>query len=273
MLTNDKYCRILENKIEKMYNVDYVLTTSSCTQGLMLCLNYMDPRFFQVSMFNWWSDLYLFKFLKIDPIWDDIDIENWLPLEKQRIQSLYLHTFGNIGRSKYPDAIYDASHCLGAKLEDIGLASVISLAPTKLITSCEGGLILTNNENLYEQCKEWRDKMCRMSELHAKVGLETLKSLDKVKKWKKKVFEYYKKNIPGQFQEIPNNSNYNTIGFLNTEKLEIPEHITYKQYYEPIYNRKNSNSQFVYDNIVCLPSYYNCNYKKIVEDVLNENNR
>ena len=274
MLTNDKYCRVLENKIEKLYRVDYCLTTSSCTMGLMLCLKYMNPKYIQVPMFNWWSVLYILEFLEIRIRWIDIDKKTWLPVETFDGYSLYLHTFGNIGESERWDVVYDASHCLSAKLKDVGMATVMSLAPTKLITACEGGLILTNNEKLYERCREWRDKMCRMSEVHAKTGLETLKFLDKILQWKKRVFEYYKKNLPNsQFQKVPYDSNYNTIGFLNLKKLKIPDHIDYRQYYEPIYNsQRNDNSRFVYKNMICLPSFYGVDYKQIVEDIKIENN-
>ena len=98
--------------------------------------------------------------------------------------------------------------------------------------------------------------------------MATLEYLYEVLAWKKKGYEYYKKNIPGQFQYISNNSNYNTIGFLNTEKLKIPEHITTKQYYEPVYQTDLLPNAFeVYSQMVCLPSYYGCPYKKIVEDI------
>ena len=86
------------------------------------------------------------------------------------------------------------------------------------------------------------------------------------------VYEYYKKHIPGQFQKIPYNSTYNTIGFLNICNLKIPKHIEIKQYYEPIHlPQKNTITEYVYNNIICLPSYYNCPYKQIVEDIKEEN--
>lgn len=276
-LTNGEYVKALEDKIKRFYGVDYVIATSNCTMGLMICIEFLEKaRYLQVPMFNWWSVLYVLNFLKKGIAWIDVDMNAWLPIEEYLGDSLYLNTFGNIGKSKRNNTIYDSSHCLGAKIEHIGLAHVFSLAPTKLVTSCEGGLIITNNKELYDFAKEYRDKICRMSEVHAVIGLATLEYLDYILQWKETVYHYYKYNLLGLFQEIPNNSNYNTIGFLNIEGLKIPKHITTKQYYEPIResvfpNSKKSNAENIYEKIVCLPSYYDCPYKQIVEDILELN--
>ena len=111
-----------------------------------------------------------------------------------------------------------------------------------------------------------------MSEIHALIGCVYLNHLDEILKWKKKVRTYYEKHIPGQFQEIPDNSTHNTISFLNTEKLKIPSHIEIRQYYEPIWdNGVENNSKKIYEQIICLPSYYNCPYEQISESIKEEN--
>jgi len=211
-------------------------------------------------------------FLQKKRYWLDIDPETWLPIEEYVVPSLYLNTFGNIGQAHNSRSIYDSSHCLGAKLEDIGLATCISLAPTKMITGGEGGLILTNDTYFAEKVTNLRDKTCRMPEFNAILALQTFQYLDKILKWKKEIYEYYKKHLNGIFQKIPYNSNYNTIGFVNTEGLIIPDHVDYRQYYQPvIFDMKLVNTNHVYKNIICLPSYYLCNYYKIIEDILEVN--
>jgi len=271
-LTNGRYVEKLEGKIKEMYDVKYVLATSSCTMGLMICLEFIPKEYYiQVPRFNWWSDLYLLQFLKKEIYWNDIDKDSWLPIEAYGGYSLYLNTFGNIGESKRGEkAIYDSSHCLGVKLREIGLATVFSLAPTKLITSCEGGLIITNNEELYEFAKERRDRMSRMSEINAIIGLQTLEHLDEILKWKKTGYHYYNAHLEGDFQKIPLRSNYNTIAFLNTEGYVIPEHIETKQYYHPLADIGiQNNVDYVYENIIALPSGFGVDYEKIVEDIKN----
>jgi len=274
-VSNDTWNRVLEGEIQKLYDVKYCLTTNNCTMGLLICLAFLEKdRYIQVPMFNWWSDLYVLNYLKKNIAWNDVDMKTWLPIENYGGYSLYLNTFGNIGRSKKINAIYDSSHCLGAKITNFGLAHVFSLAPSKLITSCEGGLIITNNDDLYEFALERRNRTSRLSEIHALIGCVYLQHLDEILKWKKKVRVYYEKHIPGQFQEILDNSTHNTIGFLNTEKLKIPDHITIKQYYEPIHdNGIENNSKKIYEQIICLPSWYGVNYKNIVEDILEFNEK
>ena len=271
MLSNLYYTRALEEKVRQYYDVKYCIATNNCTQGLLLCLAYRDLEEIQFPAFNWWSDKYIIDFLRIPRIYyNDIKKDTWLMKENDIISSLYVHTFGNIGKSLDENAIYDASHCLGAPLEDIGQATVFSLAPTKLVSSCEGGLILTNNEDMGKWLMEKRDRMSRMSEPNALIGLQTFTHLECILAWKKKVYEYYKKHIPGQFQEVEKASTYNTIGFLNVHNLRIPSHIETKQYYEPL-TRGLPNTEYVYEKIICLPSYFNCPYEKIVDDILKVN--
>ncbi|KKM72608.1 hypothetical protein LCGC14_1418770, partial [marine sediment metagenome] len=47
--------RELEKEIQKMYGTLFVVATSSCTQGLSICLQYLEDRYIQVPMFEWWS--------------------------------------------------------------------------------------------------------------------------------------------------------------------------------------------------------------------------
>lgn len=269
MLTNGKYVRKLEEKIKEMYNVEECIALSSCTQGILACLYYEmseDCNLHTISLpsFTWKSLLPIIDYTGIDIEWIDINRNTWLPLQQCTIG---LHTFGNI--SDYGE-IYDGSHAFGATLKDIGKATVFSLAPTKLITSCEGGLVITNIRELGEFVREYRDKCARMSEVHAIVGLKTLEHLEEVIKWKVEVYNYYRKHIPGQFQKVPYDSNFNTIGFINTEGLVIPESIETRQYYEPL-KKGLKNTDYVYKNMICLPSWYGVDYKEIVRDILEDN--
>lgn len=268
-LTNGIYVRELERKIKEYYNCEHVMATSSCTSALMICLA-QTPQDIQVPAFNWYSDFYVLDMLKKKVRWIDIDKDTWLPIEKYPISSLYLHTFGNTGKSFNPNTVYDASHCLFSKFEDIGLATCISLAPTKLITGGEGGLILTNDDKFAKSTIELRDKCCRMPEMNAILALQTLKYKDKILEWKKKVRTYYIRHLGGGFQVKGFDSNWNTIGFINS--LAIPGHIDSRQYYQPIFESRDlPNTKWVYERITCLPSYFGVDYKKIVDDIWSVN--
>lgn len=276
IITNSVHVKLLEDKIAKMYNVNHCIATSSCTQGLLGCLMYLmnkDPLYFEqviTPSFTWKSIKWLLRIFLVEPVYQDIDVKTWLPLFNgvDDEYSIGLHTFGNIMTEKA--TIYDGSHALGCRLKHVGEATVFSLAATKLITSCEGGLVITNNEELAEFVRDYRDVACRMSEAHAIIGLQMLKHLEEIMKWKSEVWHWVRKHIPGQFQEIPNNSNYNVLAFINTENLIIPEEIETRQYYKPL-KKGLPNTDYIYENIICLPSYYDCNIKKIV-DLIKEAN-
>lgn len=263
--SNGKYCRELEERIGRMYNCK-VYVCSSGTQGLLLSIFVFDGAFRTISMpaFNWWSDMYICKLMDIKIEYKDINPKTWLT--KKESTNLRLHTFGSC--DPYPtDVIFDGTHALGTKLKNLGKATILSLAPTKLITAGEGGIILLKEPS--EEIRELRDRCSRMSEFHAKIGLSYLEHLTQILLWKEKVFKYYKNNLEGQFQEVPFHSNYNTIGMLTD--LKIPKEIEVKQYYEPLY-RGLKNTDYVYSKIVCLPSWLGAPYKKIV-DLINEKNK
>lgn len=273
MLSNDKYVQKLEEEIKKFYDVEYAIACSSCSQGLLLSLQVAEELLYfthvQTPTFAWFSSKWAIETLGINIHFRDINPNTWLMHEfKNTDIYLPIHTFGNIFEIDEPYTIFDGAHALGAKIRNFGLATVFSLAPTKLITACEGGIIVTNHQEIAERIIDLRNKVSRMSELNAIWGLETLKHLDEMLKWKKRCYHYYKKHLEGQFQEIPNNSNYNTIGFLT--ELEIPGNIEYQQYYKPLVSGF-SNTDIVYEKMICLPSWYGVDYKLIVELIKKKN--
>jgi perosamine synthetase len=94
--------------------------------------------------------------------------------------------------------IEDAAHAHGCRLDDayagsFGVAGSYSFYPTKVITTGEGGLIVTADERIRDEALSYRDQgkaaflgnlhtrlgyAWRISELHAAVGLVHLRHLD-----------------------------------------------------------------------------------------------
>jgi len=271
MLSNKDYTRFLEEGIKDLYDVEHAIACSSCSIGLLITLQAIHQitklGYMVTPAFAWFSSKWAIRTANLDCIMEDIDRETWL-MNDIGYNQLLVHTFGNIVESKGKNTIYDGAHALGSKIKDFGLATVFSLAPSKLITSCEGGVIVTNNSELAGKITQLRDKVSRMSELNALWGLKTLERLDDVLTWKKECRKYYEKNLPGQFQKIPIDSNHATIGFLTD--MEMPSGIEFKKYYEPL-EKGLKNTDYVYRKIICLPSYYGVDYEKVVELILNKN--
>lgn len=273
-LTNGEYVLKLEEKVAKMYNVDYCIATANCTIGLLFCYQYYQLGRIHMPNFTWFSPYLITPERGHD--FHDIDPNTWLIQESDVPNDVLVspcHTFGSIIKfEREYEVIYDGAHAFGADIKEIGDATVFSLAPTKLVTSCEGGLVITNQPRLADFVRFRRDKCARMSEVHAIIGLQTLPYIDDVMARKEAIYKYYKKHLPGQFQEIKNTSSYNTIGFLNVNNLIIPPWVETRQYYEPLLRVDLlPNSYRVYMKMVCLPSYYIVDYRKVVRDILEVN--
>ena len=91
-LTNGIWVRKLEEKIKRLYHVEYCIATSSCTMGLLISLSYLKGMEIQIPAFNWWSDLYCLDFLDKIPMWCDIDKKYWTSTGTPCLNRLILHT-------------------------------------------------------------------------------------------------------------------------------------------------------------------------------------
>lgn len=284
ILTNKSNVRELEDRIKELHKTDYAIAVSSGTQALVIALqsliNIEDkiPYHIYTQAFTWYSTPYAIQTCSRIPVYCDIDPDTWLMEERFNYKlAVPVHTFGNVKSIESDFKVYDGAHCLGTKLDDIGDATILSLAPTKLITSIEGGIILTNDQKLAKYATELRNKVSRMSEIHSVFGNTYLNHIEEISMWKKEVYDYYRKHLDGIFQKTADSHNRNTIGMLTS--LKIPAHIETRKYYQPIQRSKDlPNTEVIYNSIVCLPSWYGCPYKQIVNDIcefnkqLNEHN-
>jgi dTDP-4-amino-4,6-dideoxygalactose transaminase len=110
---------------------------------------------------------------------------------------------------------FDSAQGLGAeykgkKTGGFGTCEVFSLSPTKVVTAVEGGLICTSDARLAERLRSMRDYgkdpkdgeemvflglSSRMSELHAAVGLLSLRRLDDLVKARLHLIEKYRERL------------------------------------------------------------------------------
>ena len=142
--------------------------------------------------------------------------------------------------------IEDASHATGSFYENqiIGNCKysdicIFSFHPVKIITSGEGGAILTNNKKIYEKVSvlrthgiqknfnKFKNKKkivlyyeqqslgynYRMSEVHASLGNSQLKKISLFTSYRNKIFQFYKKELSKfdiSFQQI-SKANYSSF--------------------------------------------------------------
>jgi perosamine synthetase len=124
--------------------------------------------------------------------------------------------------------VEDAAHAhgssfAGAKAGAFGIAGAFSFYPTKVMTSSEGGMIVTNDERIAEEARIYRDQgkagftlnahirmgyNWRMSEPHAIIGLRHLERLPSMISDRQKIGRVYDEGLRG---------------FANLGSLVVPE--------------------------------------------------
>ncbi len=140
----------------------------------------------------------------------------------------------------------DAAHAHGSTLKGkhagtFGIAGSFSFYPTKVITTGEGGMIITNDRRIYEDARLYRDqgktsfmtnthgKMgynWRMSEPHAAIGITQIKRLKQILEARSKIASFYDDalfNVSfGKLVKVPedNFSNYYKYIFIPNGKLD-----------------------------------------------------
>ena len=278
ILSQGKYKKKLENQIKKKFDVKYCLTVTNCTSGLHLAYisaGLKKNDYIITSPLTWSATISSanhigakIKLIDIDKNTLNLDIKKLkVFLKKTKIKPkiiIPVHYAGapvdmielnKICRKYKIKIIEDAAHAMGAKFNKslVGNcrysdAAVFSLQPSKPITSGEGGLLLTNNKNLYLKAKllskhgiedknkrfPWAQNIIqygynyKLPEMNCALALSQLKKLNKFNTKKEYLRRMYIKelsNIPGlEFQQILKNSSSSNHLFT----VLLPKKINYK---------------------------------------------
>lgn len=138
----------------------------------------------------------------------------------------------------------DAAHAHGATIDGrmagtLGIAGSFSFYPTKVMTTAEGGMITTDDENIYRKALSLRDHgrtdynpnihtelgyNWRFSELHAVLGLQQIEKADAILATRRIIAQMYDEKLEGVKRirkvKIPANikpSYYKYIVFLDDD--------------------------------------------------------
>jgi len=196
--------------------------------------------------------------------------------------------------------IEDAAHAHGSELNGrkagtFGLAGAFSFFSTKVITSGEGGMIVTNDDKFAKEIKLMRNhgkpepwvsyhtemgSNWRMSELNSIVGVTQLKRLDEFIEWRENVANIYTEQLRdideiGLVLPKDRSSWYKYIIILNNElsrdvvkqKMKDMGVVLAGEVYEiplhkqPVFNNYDKKTTFpnsadVCSRHICLPIYY-----------------
>jgi len=274
-----KYVEQVEDYFRTTCNVKYAISCSSATQGLVIALKAADivNKTVALPAFTWPSTLYALGCNNCTPYFCDININTWniLPppefVIKDRVIASEIEAIIPVdvfGNDSYINddrpVIYDAAHGFGlSKLGQRGLAEVVSFSFTKPVTGMQGGIILTNNEKLYEDANELRRLSAKMCEINALILMNEIKRKDEKLFERIRLIELYRYylDVPFTEQVVECDSNYSTYSILleiekrdRVVKAFKENNVEVKVYYDPLISGL-TNTDFIYNRILSLPIY------------------
>ena len=230
------YCETLQKEFADFHERKFALMTPNCTSALHLVLAALgigpgDEVI--VPECTWIASASPVKYVGATPIFCDIDENNWCVCPKSLLDSITENTkavivvdlFGNmpemnklekICKERKIHLIEDAAESLGSvyngvKAGKFGTASVFSFHNTKTMSTGEGGMLLLDDENLYNKCVKLRDHgrgpdtkpyfndivgfKYMPFNIQAALGLAQFRRINELISIKKRHLDFYKKNL------------------------------------------------------------------------------
>lgn len=176
------YCEKLQTEFAKYHGRKYALMTPNCTTAihlLMTSLGIKDGDEVILPDCTWIASAAPTTYLRAKPVFCDIETDSWCldpksvekRITKKTKAIIVVDLFGNMPKMKELQAladkhgihlIEDAAESLGSTLDgkragSFGVASVFSFHRTKTMTTGEGGMLLLDDDKLFEKCAIWRD--------------------------------------------------------------------------------------------------------------------
>ncbi len=231
-LTNGRLVRALEEQAAERLGARHVVAVSSCTAGLTLVIQALDPRRpVLLPSFTFSASAHAVVWNGRQPLFAECDGHTFqLDLDDAEARVgeagaiLATHVFGapcpataieKLGTARGVPMLFDAAHAFGAlhqgrPVGSFGDAEVFSLSPTKPVVAGEGGLVATPSAELAERVRIGRDYgnpgdydtrfvglNARMSELHAAMAIESLAMLDEQLRLRSAVSARYRAGLSG----------------------------------------------------------------------------
>ena len=193
-----KFVEEFEKKVREYIGVRYSIATSSGTTALLAAfasLNLKPGDKFIVPSFTFIASASTGKFLGFEPVFVDVyedtyninveSVKECLENDNRIKAILVVHLYGlpaDIGRIKKIAKEYgvyiieDCAQAFGAeyygrKVGSFGDVAIFSFYATKIITTGEGGMLVTNDKEIYERAKRFINHGRSDSYIHSSIGL------------------------------------------------------------------------------------------------------
>ncbi len=227
------YIKKFETKFSTTIKRKYCIATSSCTGALqiaLMALNIGRGDEVIVPDITWVSTASVVQAVGAKPIFADVRLEDWT-LETKNLEKLItkntkaimpVHLYGmpancenlkKISKKYKLKIIEDAAPAIGSSYKKIacgnlGEFSAFSFQGAKLLVTGEGGMLTTNNYQLYKKALKISDfgrdpnktfwinspgVKYKMSNIQAALGLGQLNRLNEMIKMKRTIFSWYEK--------------------------------------------------------------------------------
>jgi len=239
-----------EEKFSTYIESRYAVAVNSGTSGLHLLIRALDIKeddLVVTSPFSFISSANCILFERAKPLFVDID-ENTMNIDvdkvwnelrklkkeisgKNRLKAILpVHVFGRpcemdevmeIARDYELGIIEDAAEAVGAeyknknekwkKVGSFGDCGIFAFYPNKQMTTGEGGMIVTDDENLYKLCRSMRNQgrgegstwlqherlgyNYRLSDINCALGIAQLERIDEILDKREKVVRLYNKRL------------------------------------------------------------------------------
>ena len=213
---------------------EYCLATSSCTGAIHLALLAIglkpDDEVICPDI-TWIASVSPITYVSAKPVFVDVEQDTWC-IDPEKIEAaitprtkaiMPVHVYGSvckmdeimeIARKYNLYVIEDAAEALGSEYKNkkcgsIGDIGVFSFHGTKTMTTGEGGMLVTNNKELFDEVliyndhgrshknpkMFWMDRIgykYKMSNIQAALGVAQVERMDELVERKRQIFFYYK---------------------------------------------------------------------------------
>lgn len=306
-----------EESFSNVFGFKYCLATNSGTAALHLALiasGIKEGDEVIVPSTTFISTANAVSYVGADPIIVDIDRDTYQisideiqkNITKKTSAIIPVHLYGNcpdldliseIANLNNLRIVHDSAEALGTNYKKkpsgfSGDSAIYSFYPNKIITTGEGGMLATNNKNIYNIAKMYRGQGLnidtdeykhdvvgynyRMPSLSASFGIAQLKNFDKLLDKKISIHKKYRDlffNSKVEFMKTTDgveNSFWLTVLDFKNFNIQIDDLRKYlrqnmietKKVFYPIElqkaypsNRSNKNALNLYENALCIPSH------------------
>lgn len=234
-LTLGKYAEEFEEKFASYTGQNYAVAVNSGTSALEISLRIFDVKDKEVivptnTFFATASSVLhaggKLKFADVDPKTFSVDLDDLKKRVSRETKGIIIVHIGGIISPQIEKIrdfceenglflLEDAAHAHGSsfngkKTGNFGGAAAFSFFPTKVMTSAEGGMIVTDSEDFAQKAKGYRDQgkisptqnlhnklgyNWRMSEIHAVLGLSQFSHLDEFINERRKIAKIYDERL------------------------------------------------------------------------------